>query len=546
MSVNEWAWWQKGIVYQIYPMSFQDSDQDGYGDLQGIIDRLDYLQSLNVDALWLSPVYPSPLHDNGYDVADYCGIHPLFGDLETFDRLLEEVHAAGMKLLMDLVPNHTSDEHHWFLESRSSRDNPKRDWYIWHDPGPEGGPPNNWLSHFGGPAWTLDEASGQYYLHQFDTHQPELNYRHPDVLPAMQEVMRFWLDRGVDGFRVDVIYRMVKDELFRDEPANPDWDGIFPFQSLIHCRTQDLAGTQKLVAQFRKVVDEYSDRVMVGEVYLPLDRLVRYYGRDLSGCHLPFNFHLLLCEWKASAVRRLVEEYESLLPPGGWPNWVASNHDRPRSATRVTPRQARVSNMLLLTLRGTPTVYYAEELGHESVDIPADVVRDPISLNLPELANSMGRDQARTPMPWDGTCQAGFTRSAEGPWLPLTPDYETINVAAQQERADSHLNLFRALTRLRRQAPALSVGDYSSLDTPYEEVFAFLRTHPGSDSYLICLNFGPRDLQLDVSCCGARAEIAVSSSMKRRGVVDLSGLDLAGAEGLLLRLCGPVEKPDLQ
>ena len=367
MMNESYSWWQKGIIYQIYPRSYQDSDGDGIGDLNGIGQRLDYVQSLGVDAIWLSPIYPSPMHDFGYDVADYTAVHPMFGTMADFESLLADVHARGLKLLLDLVPNHTSDEHAWFRESRSSRDNPKRAWYIWRDPAADGGPPNNWLSHFGGPAWTFDEETGQYYLHQFVPQQPELNYRHPDVLPAMMEQMRFWLDKGVDGFRVDVLPLLLKDPLFRDEPPNPDWDGVDPFASLRHIYTNSVPGIHKLVQQMRAVMDEYGQRLMVGETYLPFEELVTYYGPDLDECHLPFNFHLILAPWQAQAVRRLVEEYEAALPPGAWPNWVLGNHDQRRCASRVGAAQARVATMLLLTLPGTATTDHGHESGLDKV-----------------------------------------------------------------------------------------------------------------------------------------------------------------------------------
>ena len=275
---SKYAWWQNGVIYQIYPRSFMDSNGDGIGDLNGVIERLDYLSdTIGVDAIWLSPIFPSPMADFGYDVADYCGIHPLFGSMADFDRLLEETHKRGKKLLLDLVPNHTSDEHPWFLESRSSRDNPKRDWYIWRDPAPGGGVPNNWLSHFGGPAWTFDEKTGQYYLHLFAKQQPDLNYRNPEVLAAMLDVMRFWLDKGVDGFRVDVIAKMMKDPLFRDEPPNPAWDGVRPFLSQLHIYTSNMDDVHHLIQEMRKVLDAYDDRMMVGEIYLPNEDLMKYY-----------------------------------------------------------------------------------------------------------------------------------------------------------------------------------------------------------------------------------------------------------------------------
>ena len=418
-------WWQTGIIYQIYPRSYQDSNADGVGDLAGIMRRLDYIRSLNVGAIWMSPIFPSPMHDFGYDVADYVDIHPLFGDLTTFDRLLAEAHARGLKVLIDLVPNHTSDEHAWFIESRSSRENPKRDWYIWRDPAPDGGLPNNWLSFFGGPAWTLDEATGQYYLHQFVKQQPELNYRNPEVRAALMDTLRFWLDRGVDGFRVDVLWLMIKDDQFRDEPPNPDWDGVNPLNSLLHIYTADRPEVHELIRAMRAVLDEYDERMMVGEIYLPNDRLATYFGADFDEVHLPFNFQLIRMAWDAQTVRRAVDAYEASLPAGAWPNWVLGNHDQKRVASRVGPHQARVANMMLLTLRGTPTTYYGEELGMENVPIPPEMIQDPPAVNQPEIADVVGRDPVRTPMQWDASPNAGFTDPGVTPWLPLAADYRT-------------------------------------------------------------------------------------------------------------------------
>jgi len=530
-------WWQKGIIYQIYPRSYQDSNGDGVGDLPGIVRRLDYVKSLNVDAVWLSPIYPSPMHDFGYDVADYTGIHPLFGTMADFDHLLAGVHQRGLKLLLDLVPNHTSDEHPWFLESRSSRDNSKRDWYIWRDPAPDGGPPNNWLSFFGGPAWTFDERTGQYYLHQFVKQQPELNYRNPEVLRAMLDVMRFWLDKGVDGFRVDVIWLMLKDDQFRDEPLNPDWDGVRPFDRLQHIYTANLPGVHDVIRRMRAVLDEYDDRMMVGEIYLPNEELVKYYGRHHDECHLPFNFQLVNLDWDAQVVRRAIDAYEAALSPGGWPNWVMGNHDRHRMASRVGPSQARVANMLLLTLRGTPTTYYGEEIGMENVPIPPELVRDPPAVNQPQIAHLVGRDPERTPMQWDDSPNAGFSAEGVSPWLPVAENYATHNVARQETDPTSMLNLYRALTRLRRVEPALHVGDYASVDVEADDVFAYLRFASGADRFLVVLNFGAESHVLDLSpVARTDARIAVATDMVRHGPVDLSRLPVAPNEGLVLRL----------
>ncbi len=357
-------WWKSAVLYQVYPRSFQDSNGDGIGDLPGITARLPYLAELGVDALWLSPVFASPMADFGYDVSDYTGIDPLFGTMADFDALLHEAHARGLKVLLDFVPNHTSDQHPWFSESRASRNSAKRDWYIWRDGAPGGGPPNNWLSEFGGSAWAFDAKSGQYYYHAFLAAQPDLNWRNAQVRAAMHEVMRFWLGRGVDGFRVDVIWHLIKDAAFRDNPPNPDFRaGDPPHRRQLPLYSADQPEVHDLIRELRGVIDEFPERLLIGEIYLPLDRLVTYYGRELAGVHLPFNFSLLETPWNARAVSQLIDRYESLLPKGAWPNWVLGNHDRPRVASRIGQAQARVAAMLLLTLRGTPTLYYGDEIG---------------------------------------------------------------------------------------------------------------------------------------------------------------------------------------
>ena len=358
----------------------------GVGDLKGLISQFDYLRWLDIDAVWLSPIYPSPMKDFGYDVADYTAIHPRFGTMEDFDRLVRETHAHDIKLILDFVPNHSSDQHPWFIESRSSRDNPKRDWYIWHDPAPGGGPPNNWLSNFGGSAWEDDPKTEQYYYHAFLREQPDLNWRNPQLVEAMLNVLRFWLERGVDGFRVDVLWHLIKDDQFRDNPPNPYWrEGADPYQKLLELHSTDQAEVHAVVTRMRRLVDQYQDRVLIGEIYLPVERLVQYYGIDLSGVHVPFNFQLLLAKWNARDIARIIAEYEAALPKGGWPNWVLGNHDRSRIASRVGPTQARLAAMLLLTLRGTPTLYYGDEIGMRDVEIQPAKVQDPFEKTVPGL-----------------------------------------------------------------------------------------------------------------------------------------------------------------
>ena len=547
-----YLWWQTGVVYQIYPRSYQDSNGDGVGDLAGIIQRLGYLsETLGVDAIWLSPIYPSPMHDFGYDVADYCDIHPLFGTLADFDRLLAETHQRGMKLILDLVPNHTSDEHAWFVESRDSRDNPKRDWYIWRDPTPLSSPhfekmggqrgvPNNWLSHFGGPAWTYDEKTGQYYLHQFVKQQPDLNYRNPDVFNAMLDIMRFWLDRGVDGFRVDVIGLMMKDPLFRDEPPNPVWDGVKPFDSLNHIYTANLPEVHDLIREMRVVLDSYDDRMMVGETYLPNDELMKYYGSpDKKECHLPFNFQLILAKWDAALVRQMVDAYESVLPPDAWPNWVLGNHDQRRLATRVGPAQARAANMLLLTLRGTPTCYYGDELGMENVPIPAEKIQDPPAVNQPEIAHIVGRDPERTPMQWDASPNAGFAApDVKELWLPLDSNYKEINVASELNDPRSMLNFYRKLLACRKSTAALQTGGYRSINPESAETqancFVFER-QTGDQRVIVALNFSNKEQKLILPNLGT-GRIVLSTTLDREGDANLSGFSLRENEGCIIVL----------
>ncbi|MFA6267693.1 MAG: alpha-amylase family glycosyl hydrolase [Pseudolabrys sp.] len=446
-------WWQTGIVYQVYPRSFADTNGDGVGDLAGITLHLDYLASLGVDAVWLSPVFVSPMADFGYDIANHTAIDPLFGTMDEFDAFVARAHGLGLKVLLDFVPNHTSIAHPWFAESMASRENARRDWYIWRDPAPDGGPPNNWLSEFGGPAWEYDAASGQYYYHAFLRAQPDLNWRNADVRGAMHDIMRFWLDRGVDGFRVDVMWHLIKDEALRDNPPNPEWrEGEADYRRLLPVYSTDRPEVHEVVRELRAVVDEYPDRVLIGEIYLPVEKLVAYYGDNLGGAHLPFNFSLIETPWRADAIASLIERYERALPPCAWPNWVLGNHDRPRLASRVGPEQARVAAMLLLTLRGTPTLYYGDELGMAQVAVAPERVQDPWERSVPGL----GRDGCRTPMPWDGGRFAGFL-SVE-PWLPLGPDSEIRNVAAQSADPTSILDLYRTLITLRRGHPALNRG----------------------------------------------------------------------------------------
>jgi alpha-glucosidase len=527
----ERPWWQKAVVYQIYPRSFQDSDGDGVGDLRGILQRLDYLAWLGVDAIWISPIYPSPMKDFGYDVADYCGIHPLFGTLDDFDALLAAAHERGLKVILDFVPNHSSSEHPWFKEARSSKSSPKRDWYIWRDPAPDGGPPNNWQSQAGGPAWTLDEASGQYYYHAFLPDQPDLNWRNPEVRAVMADALRFWLGRGVDGFRVDVIWHLMKDPTFCNDPPNPEYKpGDPPFKQVQPLHSCDHHDIHEVVAGLRRVLEEYpNDRLLIGEIYLPIERLVAYYGVEgLEGAHLPFNFQLIGASWHAPTLRRMIKEYEAALPFSGWPNWVLGNHDQPRIASRVGRAQARVAAMLLLTLRGTPTLYYGDELGMENVPIPPEREQDPFGKNMP--GTGQGRDPERTPMQWDGSPFAGF--STVEPWLPLAPDWEVTNVEAEKQEAGSMLNLVRALLQLRRAEPCLAFGSYRTLAVE-GDVLIFARQLE-SRRMIVALNLEaePKVVVFGEGEVGGR--IALSTHLDREGEAVGSGLALRADEGVVI------------
>jgi alpha-glucosidase len=529
-------WWQTAVIYQIYPRSFQDSSRDGVGDLPGIIRRLPYLAELGVDAVWLSPIFRSPMADFGYDISDYTDIDPLFGRLADFDALIEASHRLGIHVILDLVPNHTSDQHPWFVESRTSRTSRKRDWYIWRDPGPDGGPPNNWLSEFGGSAWRVDPATGQYYYHAFLAEQPDLNWRNPAVRDAVHDVMRFWLVRGVDGFRVDVIWHLLKDDQFRDNPENPQYRPDQPPQKrLIPIYTEDLPGVQDIIAGLRNVIDEFADRLLIGEIYLPIGRLVTYYGEHLRGVQLPFNFALLETEWHARAIAKLVSEYEAALPPGGWPNWVLGNHDRPRIASRVGRPQARVAAMLLLTLRGTPTLYYGDEIGMNQVAIPPNRVRDPLEKNVP--GRGLGRDGARTPMQWDAGRFAGF--SEVEPWLPIADDADMFNLANERDDPSSLFSLYRNLIRLRRAHRALQLGAYWAVEAS-GDVMLYAR-EADNDRIFVALNLGGS--RCTVRSARLRGEVLLSTDGTRDSEPIRDTIELRVDEGLVIGVSPDADIP---
>jgi alpha-glucosidase len=478
-------WWKTAVIYQIYPRSFatstgRDPVARKVGDLAGIRSRLDHLEWLGVDAIWLSPVFPSPMKDYGYDVSDYCDIEPLFGTLDDFDALVADAHDRGIKVVLDFVPNHTSDQHPWFQASRSSRDDPKRDWYVWRDPAPDGGPPNNWVASFvNGPAWTFDDATGQYYLHNFLPEQPDLNWANPDVVEAMHDALRFWLDRGVDGFRVDVVHLIGKGPDLPD-----DAEELLPIP---HSALNDRPETHALLRDLRALLDSYpGDRMMVGEVFLLDTKLVATYYGDDDELHLSFNFPPLFTPWDAPRWRKQIEITAAELDPvGAWPTWVLSNHDQPRHRTRYgSEARARAAAVLLAGLRGTPFLYAGEELGLEDAVIPPDRVVDP-----------GGRDGCRAPVPWTPDPEHGW--GTTDPWLPWPPDAATRNLDTSRADDSSILHLYRRLLACRHSSPALQLGSLVLLDDgPGDAVVGWTRTF-GDDARTVLINFTDRAQRVD-------------------------------------------------
>lgn len=529
------TWWQKGVVYQIYPRSFMDASGDGVGDLQGIINRLDYLAALGVDAIWISPIYPSPMADFGYDVANYTDIEPLFGDLATFDRLLKAVHDRGLKLILDYVPNHTSSEHPWFVESRSSRDNPRRDWYIWRDAKPDGSPPNNWESFFGGSAWAWDEQTGQYYLHLYLKEQPDLNWENPTVRDAMHDVLRFWLDKGVDGMRMDVVPFLMKHPDMPDNPpldrSDYDWDTENQFE---HKYDINQPAIHDRFREFRALFDAYpGHRVIIGETpTMDFAMLAAFYGDD-DELHMPFNFTVQHRPWDAAVMHDAIAAYYAALPAHATPNFVLSSHDVHRLATRLGYRNHRSAAMLLLTLRGVPTLYYGDEIGMQDVDIPRELWQDPWAINMPNL--DVGRDPERTPMQWDDSANAGFCPSEVTPWLPVAEDYEEVNVSAQEAAEESTLAFYKQLLALRRESPALHAGDFAFADDLPDGIMAYTR-RAGDERVLVVINFSDTLRVVEVPRVGWRGELLLSTHFTAPGVVDLTAITLQANESQIIRL----------
>lgn len=509
---NNIPWWQKAVIYHIYPFSFYDSNNDGIGDLSGIIQRLNYLnnrthKSLGVDAVWITPVSPSPWADYGYDVADYTAIDPVFGSMKIAEKLIWECHARNIKVIFDFVPNHTSSEHPWFIESKSSRDSQKHDWYIWADPNPQGGVPTAHRSIFGGSAWEFNHRRGQYYFHYFYKEQPDLNWCNAAVRKAMEEALVFWLDKGVDGFRFDAVKHLYEKFLDIGRAGFP-------------VRTLDKKEAHEVFKGWRKILDHYGG-VAIGEAWeTNISEWASYYGKNLDEFHLPLNFFFMDTRWDAGNIRRLVDSVEAGLPRGAWLNWAIGNHDISRFVSRYGSQFVRLGAMLLLTLRGTPILYYGDEIGMSDVSIAPDRVRD-----------RFGRDRARTPMQWDESPHAGFTQVE--PWLPVG-DSREISVVAQGHNPDSLLSLYKKLIWLRKRNAALRLGDYKSLDTASLQCFAYLRTR-GKKKVLVILNFSSDD-QKPGDCAGSgRGKILLSTDVTReKAEVEFKDLILAPYEGCIV------------
>ncbi|NLI70335.1 MAG: alpha-glucosidase [Firmicutes bacterium] len=486
-------WWKEAVIYQIYPRSFLDSGDDGVGDIRGIISKLDYLndgteRSLGIDAIWLNPVYPSPQYDFGYDIMDFRGIDPQYGTMADFEELLREAHKRNIRIIMDIVPSVTSHLHPWFIESRSSRDNPRRDWYIWQDAPPNRKYPNNWLGAFGGRAWDWDKKTGQFYYHNSLPEQPDLNWRNPEVEREILDVLDFWFQKGVDGFRIDVLNYPYKDKYFR---SNPYCIGIRPYDMQKHLYDKDLPESVEVGKKMRLVADRYPDRMLVAEVYnFDPEEAVRYYGEDRDGPHMVFNFSAAFSPFRASAFQKKVERWEELVADRGWPCYFFSNHDIPRHITRFSLGQgrwaterARVAAAFLLTIRGTPFLYMGEEIGMKSYFMKKKDLMDPVGIRYWPF---YGRDWARTPVQWNDGLHAGF--SGAKPWLPVNPDYRECNVQAQENDPGSLLNWYRKLIWLRKKHSALGGGKLIFLRGLPEGLLGYLRRDE-KEEILVLLNF---------------------------------------------------------
>ncbi len=496
MTINEW--WKKGIIYQIYPRSFKDATNNGIGDLRGIIEKLDYLKGLGIHAIWLSPCFPSPMEDFGYDITNYKDIDPLFGTLDDMDHLINEAHSKDIKVILDYVANHTSEKHPWFLESKQSKKNSKSDYYIWKDPKPDGSVPNNWICVPGGSAWEWSEERQQYYYHSFLKCQPDVNWKNPELRKEMLDILHFWLKRGIDGFRIDMISWLYKDDEWRDNPINPNYDPKVDMTFMKYERkyTLDQPGLFTFLENISEVVNSYPNKVIIGEVSYgsKLEDYPKYYGKDGNLIQIPAMFEFIKIPWERDIVLDVLNKYYSVLPSFAWPNFQLGNHDRSRVATRFGGREvARAAAMLLLTVKGTPFIYNGEEIGMVDVSIPENKIQDPTS----KLESKLSRDPYRTPLQWDTTENAGF--SEVEPWLPVSPDFNEYNVKSELADKTSFLNLYKTLIELRNTNTALQTGDIEILQLENTEVIGYNRTQSNKKIFGIFINFSTEKQEIKIN-----------------------------------------------
>lgn len=516
MAEDKWIWWRDGVIYQIYPRSFSDSNGDGIGDINGIISKLDYLTELGIDAIWLSPIYPSPDVDFGYDVSNYLDINPRFGSLTDFDKLLYEAHNRNIKIILDLVLNHTSDQHPWFQSSRCSKNNPYSDWYLWRDPDYKGNVPNNWQSLFGGKGWKFEPMRQQYYYHMFFEKQPDLNWRNSDVKKAMLDVFRFWLNRGVDGFRLDVFNMYFKNAKLLN---NPTKIGVRKFDRQIHLYDVNQPEMFPLLVEIRQLLDTYDERYVVGEPFLTTtEEAASYCGSD--ALHGVFNFNFLKNQWNPRQFQRSIIRWEQALSQEVFPTYVLNNHDKPRTASRFgqgeNDERLKVAATLLLTQRGTPFIYYGEEIGMRDIKMRRQEIQDPVGKFFYPFYK--GRDGCRSPMQWSNKPYAGF--STEKPWLKIHPNYHERNVEAQRHDPDSLYQFYRRLLLLRKQFPAIQNGTYFPLIGNSHTSLSYLRKNE-QQTILVALNFSNHNnnIILDNDLSGASWDLLLSNCRNKSPLV---------------------------
>lgn len=530
-------WSEANAIYQIYPRSFQDSNSDGVGDIPGIIERLAYLKglddSLGVDAIWLSPLYPSPMKDFGYDVSDYCDINPLFGDLAAFDHLVAEAHARDIRVMIDFVPNHTSSQHPWFIDACRSRDSDKRGYYLFRDPQPDGSPPNNWLSVFGGSAWEYHESTGQYYLHSFLKDQPDLDWSNPQVQDEMRHILRFWFDRGVDGIRADAIRWMGKNTDLADDPINDSYEeGQDPYHSVEHRYSRFSPELNKYLRVMTSVADEYDNKIVIFEDHIdtlsPVESQVRRIYSINPRISAPFNFQPMHIEASSRSFSSMITQYQSYLPKHTREYYCFSSHDESRFASRFGDNMTPAMTVLQLTLPGTPVLYYGQEIGMKDVPIAPNQVQDPFELRVP--SKGLGRDPQRTPMQWDATPQAGFS-NANTTWLPVADNHVLVNVAAQQGDPASLLGLHKQLLKLRKEYPVLQHGTYEHVYTD-DDVFVF-RLSGENTSFITAINFREYPVVVDIPP-GGTVKVSARTPALYEKTTD-STLKIAPFDGLTIQ-----------